>query len=129
MEKRVNSKWSMNSVALYDLSGDRSLVRTAQSSQESLRSVKLLSSPAKQSRFEPDFSSHGHQEQVDDSPPFPAVLESCSQFLQRNGLIDSNGQPLVRFCWCSDGPWDIRDFVVKQCFISKVSKAFRSKRL
>ena len=39
----------------------------------------------------------------------------------RNGLIDAEtGNPLIRFCWCTDGPWDIRDFVVKQCFISKV---------
>jgi len=26
----------------------------------------------------------------------------------------------MRFCWCTDGPFDVRDFVVKQCFISKV---------
>lgn len=43
-------------------------------------------------------------------------------FLTRNGLIDPvSGNPLVRFCWCTDGPWDVRDFVVKQCFISKAS--------
>lgn len=47
-------------------------------------------------------------------------------FLVRNGLIDAEtGVPLVRFCWCTDGPWDIRDFVVKQCFISKVGASFR----
>ena len=44
-----------------------------------------------------------------------------ARFLAQHGLIDpKNGRPLQRFCWCSDGPFDVRDFVVKQCFISNV---------
>jgi 3'-5' exoribonuclease 1 len=43
-------------------------------------------------------------------------------FIVKHGLIDQKtGERLLRFCWCSDGPFDVRDFVVKQCFISKVS--------
>ena len=62
------------------------------------------------------------QEQVDAAPLFPEVLQSFQKFLVKHGLIDElTGERLVRFCWCSDGPFDVRDFVVKQCFISKVS--------
>ncbi|KAF8630061.1 hypothetical protein AX15_003121 [Amanita polypyramis BW_CC] len=62
------------------------------------------------------------QDQVDRSPLFPEVLALCYQFLAENGLIDfETGRRLVRYCWCSDGPFDVRDFVVKQCFISKIS--------
>ena len=56
------------------------------------------------------------------APSFATLVHtSFREFLTRNGILDAyTGQPLVRFCWCSDGPWDIRDFVVKQCFMSKV---------
>jgi len=61
------------------------------------------------------------QAQVDDAPLFPEVVTSFSEFLAKHGLIDAqSGCRLTRFCWCSDGPYDIRDFVVKQCFISKI---------
>jgi len=58
------------------------------------------------------------QDQVDAAPDFPAVLRSFRAFLVEHKLIEKNGKRRIRFCWCSDGPWDIRDFVVKQCFIS-----------
>ncbi|KAI6039010.1 ribonuclease H-like domain-containing protein [Pisolithus marmoratus] len=61
------------------------------------------------------------QAQVNLAPTFPKVLKTFAKFLARHGLIDlKNGRILQRFCWCSDGPFDIRDFVVKQCFISKI---------
>lgn len=60
------------------------------------------------------------QEQVDAAPDFPAVLRSLRAFLVEHKLIEKNGKRRLRFCWCSDGPFDIRDFVVKQCFISQV---------
>ncbi|KAF8136290.1 ribonuclease H-like domain-containing protein [Boletus edulis] len=61
------------------------------------------------------------QAQVDYAPTFPKVLKMFERFLAHHGLIHpKNGRPLQRFCWCSDGPFDIRDFVVKQCFISNV---------
>jgi inhibitor of KinA sporulation pathway (predicted exonuclease) len=63
------------------------------------------------------------QKQVDSAPPFPKVMEAFQQFMVQHGLLDGkSGERLVRFCWCSDGPFDVRDFVVKQCFISKVSE-------
>lgn len=61
------------------------------------------------------------QSQVDTAPLFPEALLKLEAFLVKNGLLDATtGRRLVRFCWCSDGPFDIRDFVVKQCFMSQV---------
>jgi len=62
------------------------------------------------------------QEQVDGAPHFPEVAIQFSDFLAHHGLIHPiTGEHLLRFCWCTDGPFDIRDFVVKQCFISNIS--------
>lgn len=45
-----------------------------------------------------------------------------AEFLVTHGILDGpDRRPRARFCWCSDGPWDICDFVIKQCFISKVN--------
>lgn len=61
------------------------------------------------------------QEQVDSAPLFPEVASKFSAFLVHHGLIHPvTGERLLRFCWCTDGPFDIRDFVVKQCFISNI---------
>ncbi|KAH9483755.1 3'-5' exonuclease eri1 [Psilocybe cubensis] len=61
------------------------------------------------------------QEQVDVAPCFSEVLVQLEAFLVKNGLLEEGtGRRLKRYCWCSDGPWDIRDFFVKQCFISQV---------
>ncbi|KAI0336311.1 hypothetical protein GY45DRAFT_1315626 [Cubamyces sp. BRFM 1775] len=61
------------------------------------------------------------QDQVDSAPSFPEVLDEFRKFLEKHGLIDpETGRRLTRFCFCSDGPYDVRDFVVKQCFISKI---------
>jgi 3'-5' exoribonuclease 1 len=61
------------------------------------------------------------QAQVDSAPHFPAIPKSFARFLAKNGLIvPETGKCLVRFCWCNDGPFDLHDFAVKQCFISKV---------
>ncbi|EAU88160.2 double-strand siRNA ribonuclease [Coprinopsis cinerea okayama7 len=60
------------------------------------------------------------QEQVDSAPTFPEVLAQFEAFIKKNGLINDEGEPLVRFCWCTDGPFDIQNFIIKQCFISKL---------
>ncbi|TBU48003.1 ribonuclease H-like domain-containing protein [Dichomitus squalens] len=60
------------------------------------------------------------QEQVDSASTFPEVLQDFRKFLEEHELLDEAGHRLARFCFCSDGPYDIRDFVVKQCFISKI---------
>ncbi|KAM5539082.1 hypothetical protein V8D89_007305 [Ganoderma adspersum] len=60
------------------------------------------------------------QEQVDSAPIFPEVLQDFRRFLEKHKLLDAAGHRLQRFSFCTDGPYDIRDFVVKQCFISKI---------
>ncbi|KAJ3122890.1 3'-5' exoribonuclease 1 [Physocladia obscura] len=52
------------------------------------------------------------QEQVDTAPQFPAVLKSFEAFLSRNDIRPA------RMAFCTDGPWDIRDFVRTQCEVS-----------
>lgn len=65
------------------------------------------------------------QAQVNSAPTFQKVLKMFARFLVYHGLIDpKSGRPVQRFCWCSDGPFDVRDFVVKQCFISKIPMPF-----
>ncbi|KAK7043661.1 hypothetical protein VNI00_008272 [Paramarasmius palmivorus] len=62
------------------------------------------------------------QDQVNVSPSFPEVLTMLEKFLVQEGLIDkTTGERKMRFCWCSDGPWDIRDFMVKQLYIAQHS--------
>lgn len=73
------------------------------------------------------FSSCIAQDQVDTAPRFSETLAQLEAFLVQHALVDPETKTrLKRFCWCSDGPWDIRDFFVKQCFISQVSMALRS---
>ncbi|KAJ7349489.1 ribonuclease H-like domain-containing protein [Mycena albidolilacea] len=60
------------------------------------------------------------QDQVDSAPDFPSMLRSFRAFLVQHKLIGTHGKRILRYCWCTDGPWDIRDFVVKQCFISRI---------
>ncbi|KAJ7632413.1 ribonuclease H-like domain-containing protein [Roridomyces roridus] len=64
--------------------------------------------------------THITQDQVDNAPEFPAVLRSVRQFLVNHGIIEKNGKRRIRFIWASDGPFDIRDFIIKQCYISKI---------
>ncbi|KAJ7285628.1 ribonuclease H-like domain-containing protein [Mycena rebaudengoi] len=59
------------------------------------------------------------QAQVDTAPVFTDVLRAFRAFLVQHKLIEKNGKRRLRYCFCSDGPFDIRDFVAKQCFISK----------
>ncbi|KAH9946291.1 ribonuclease H-like domain-containing protein [Epithele typhae] len=77
--------------------------------------------------WRPQLSSFCHaltgitQEQVDAAPTFPDVLQSFRKFLEKHKLIDATGQRISHFCFCTDGPYDIRDFVVKQCFMSRIT--------
>lgn len=62
------------------------------------------------------------QVDVDPAPTWPEVLQSFEAFMAEQGLIDGQtGTRLEKFMFCSDGPFDVRDFVVKQCYISQVS--------
>ncbi|KAF7295112.1 Exonuclease domain-containing protein [Mycena indigotica] len=62
------------------------------------------------------------QEKVDAAPDFPRVLDSLRSFLMKQGVIDKFGRRKLKYCWCTDGPWDISHFVVKQAFISRASE-------
>ncbi|KAJ7046561.1 ribonuclease H-like domain-containing protein [Mycena alexandri] len=72
------------------------------------------------SEFCTELTGITQQDQVDAAPSFPAVLRSVRAFLVEHKLIEKHGKRRLRFCWCSDGPFDIRDFLVKQLFISQV---------
>lgn len=61
------------------------------------------------------------QDQVDNAPTFKELMDIFPEFVGRNGLINrETGERTLRFCWCCDGGFDTRDFLLKQCFISKV---------
>lgn len=60
------------------------------------------------------------QVQVDEAPSLSEVFSLLKVFMAKHKLIDKDTeQILTRFCWCTDGPWDIQDLLLKTCFISK----------
>lgn len=65
--------------------------------------------------------SRSPKDQVDSAHTFSEILPDFEAFMIKNGLIDESGATLARFCFCTDGPFDIPSFIVKQCFISKVA--------
>jgi hypothetical protein len=51
-------------------------------------------------------------------------MSHFEDFLVKHGLYDSEtGKPLVKYAWCCDGPWDLRDFFVYASVIPSVSPA------
>jgi 3'-5' exoribonuclease 1 len=61
------------------------------------------------------------QADVDAAPTFIEAITQFREWLVNHRLIcPRTERKLQRFMWCTDGPFDIRDFVVKQCFISNV---------
>jgi len=65
------------------------------------------------------------QADVDTAPTFEEAILKFKEWLVQHQLIDPRTErKLQRFMWCTDGPFDIRDFVVKQCFISKLKVPF-----
>ncbi|CAG8491241.1 10637_t:CDS:2 [Paraglomus occultum] len=54
---------------------------------------------------------------VDGSPSFLEILTSFQQFLQRHKLFSDN-----KCAFITDGPWDIRDFIHKQCRSSNIER-------
>ncbi|TPX33400.1 hypothetical protein SmJEL517_g03684 [Synchytrium microbalum] len=58
------------------------------------------------------------QEQVDSSPPFPTVVGMLDQWLAKR----CGKYPFRRLLFVTDGPWDLRDFVRKQCEISIIDR-------
>jgi len=56
------------------------------------------------------------QEQVDNAPEFPAVLEQFEEWLAKHKLGSKN-----KFAMVTDGPWDMGRFLYLQCISSGVS--------
>ncbi|CAG8448688.1 2163_t:CDS:2 [Diversispora eburnea] len=57
------------------------------------------------------------QTTINTSPSFPEMLCKFQEFLHSHQLFYKNSCAFM-----TDGPWDIRDFIRKQCFISKISR-------
>ncbi|RGB42842.1 ribonuclease H-like domain-containing protein [Rhizophagus diaphanus] len=57
------------------------------------------------------------QTTIDVSPSFPEVLIKFQEFLHKYQLFYENTCAFI-----TDGPWDIRDFVRKQCTISQIDR-------
>ncbi|SCZ97123.1 BZ3500_MvSof-1268-A1-R1_Chr4-2g07005 [Microbotryum saponariae] len=59
------------------------------------------------------------QAQVDSAPYYPQVLKRVEkQFITKHNLFTKE----VKTVWVTDGPWDLRDFVAKQVFLSNVQR-------
>jgi 3'-5' exoribonuclease 1 len=59
------------------------------------------------------------QETVDSAPPFTKVLANFEQWLSH---FDDTGPKFENTVFITDGPWDLRDFVEKQCRISSIKR-------
>jgi len=57
------------------------------------------------------------QTTIDASPSFPEMLNNFQEFLHRHQLFYENTCAFI-----TDGPWDIRDFIKKQCTISRINR-------
>ncbi|CAI2181388.1 5963_t:CDS:2 [Funneliformis geosporum] len=57
------------------------------------------------------------QSTIDASPLFPEMLDKFQEFMHRHKLFYENSCAFI-----TDGPWDIRDFITKQCSISKIPR-------
>ncbi|KAF8610704.1 hypothetical protein BDV93DRAFT_484134 [Ceratobasidium sp. AG-I] len=61
------------------------------------------------------------QANIDCAPQFKTLLRRFQAFLAKHGLVDPRtGKPIQRFAFCTDGPFDVRDFCVKAAFINKL---------
>ncbi|SGY77234.1 BQ5605_C005g03584 [Microbotryum silenes-dioicae] len=59
------------------------------------------------------------QAQVDSAPYYPQVLKRFEKhFIIKHNLFTKE----VKTIWVTDGPWDLRDFVAKQVFLSNVQR-------
>ncbi|GAA6022801.1 hypothetical protein JCM11491_006411 [Sporobolomyces phaffii] len=59
------------------------------------------------------------QEQVDEAPRFQKLLRRFEKdFIAKHALFTKENETV----WVTDGPWDLRDFVAKTCYLSKVPR-------
>ncbi|GAA5885242.1 hypothetical protein JCM6882_009534 [Rhodosporidiobolus microsporus] len=59
------------------------------------------------------------QSDVDPAPTFP---ELCKQFYRDFCIPHYLFTAENKTAWVTDGPWDLRDFIAKQCYLSKVPR-------
>lgn len=57
------------------------------------------------------------QDVVDKADGFPVVLEQLEEWLSQYSTY-----PYDTMCFVTDGPWDLRDFVRKQCVMSNIQR-------
>ncbi|CAE7055072.1 unnamed protein product [Rhizoctonia solani] len=61
------------------------------------------------------------QASIDTAPQFKTLLRRFQAFLAKHDLVDARtGKPTKRFAFCTDGPFDVRDFCVKTAYINKL---------
>ncbi|KAF8710690.1 Exonuclease, partial [Rhizoctonia solani] len=61
------------------------------------------------------------QASIDCAPQFKTLLRRFQAFLAKHELVDARtGKPVKRFAFCTDGPFDVRDFCVKTAYINKL---------
>ncbi|GAA5990092.1 hypothetical protein JCM5350_001097 [Sporobolomyces pararoseus] len=59
------------------------------------------------------------QEQIDEAPRFQKLLKKFEKdFVKKHELFTKDNKTI----WITDGPWDLRDFVAKTCYLSKVPR-------
>lgn len=68
------------------------------------------------------------QDMVESAPTFPDVILKLRKWMKGEGLIDEDDQIVEECCWCTDGPWDLRDFIPKQLHITPLSPPFHLNR-
>ncbi|KAJ9127558.1 hypothetical protein QFC24_000967 [Naganishia onofrii] len=57
------------------------------------------------------------QETIESAPTFPEMIKLLEKWLEGHDLL-VGGKLRDKACWCTDGPWDLRDFVPKQLHIT-----------
>ncbi|KAL7416060.1 ribonuclease H-like domain-containing protein [Mrakia frigida] len=60
------------------------------------------------------------QEQVDKAPTFIEILPSFLSWMKKHGLEHLDDDKDRDWLWVTDGAFDLRDFIAKQSFISKI---------
>ncbi|GAA5822893.1 hypothetical protein JCM11251_004415 [Rhodosporidiobolus azoricus] len=59
------------------------------------------------------------QREVDSAPTFP---ELCKRFYRDFCIPHHLFTEQNKTAWVTDGPWDLRDFIAKQCYLSRVPR-------
>jgi 3'-5' exoribonuclease 1 len=58
---------------------------------------------------------------VDKAPKFPDALEEFRTWMAKHGLDGKGTGNAKKFCYVTDGPWDIGKFLQMQCKKSRIA--------